>query len=157
MISFKYQFEAPVEHIPYGRMFYGGVFIPCTLLTALPRARERGFRLFGEVGGVVSEFGLMPVKKFRYIVLSKDFLAHSKLKTGDVVTVRFSPIDPKQIDVPIELEQALRSNRDAGLVWSKLTLGKKRECAFRVASAVQEATRLKRAYKLIEKIMDSTS
>jgi len=155
MRSYKYQFEAPVEHIKYGRMFYGGVFLPSTILTTLPQARERGFRLFGEVGGLVSEFGLMPVKTFRYIVLSKDFLGQSKLKSGDIVTVRFSPIDPKHIDVPIELEQALMSNRAAGLVWNNLTSGKKREFAFRVASAAQEATRLKRAYQLIETIMDS--
>jgi len=157
MRPYQYQFEAPVEHIKYGRMFYGGVFMPSTIFTALPQARERGFRLVGEVGGLVSEFGLMAVKTLRFIVLSQSFLVQSKLKTGDIITVRFSPIDPENIDVPIELEQALKTNRAAGIVWSNLTSGKKREFAFRVASAEQEVTRLKRAYQLIEKIMDSPS
>jgi Bacteriocin-protection, YdeI or OmpD-Associated len=137
MRSYQYQFEAPIECIKYGRMFYGGVFLPDTILSALPQARERGFRLVGEVGGLFSEFGLMAVKTCRYVVLSKSFLAQAKLKTGDVVAFRFSPLDLNYVEVPVELEQALDSNHTARVVWSNLTSGKKREYSYRVASAVQ--------------------
>ncbi len=157
MRSYNYQFEAPIERIKYGRMFYGGVFLPDTILSALPQARERGFRLVGEVGGLFSEFGLMAVKTCRYIVLSNSFLAQAKLKTGDVVVFRFSPVNPDYVEVPVELEQALDSNHNALRVWGSLTSGKKREYSFRVASAAQEATRLRRAYQLIESLMDSAS
>lgn len=150
MRSYLYQFETTIECIRYGRMFYGGVFLPEHILSALPQARERGFRLSGEVGGLMSEFGLMAVKTRRYVVLSKGFLAQAKLKVGDGVVFRFSPVDPNDIEIPIELEQALRSNRAAALVWDQLTTGKKRECAHRVASAARETTRLKRAYELVE-------
>jgi len=153
MFSYQYQFEANIESVKYGRMFYGGVFLPGTLLYALPQARKRGFRLRGEVGGLASEFGLMAVKTSRYIVLSKSFLTQANLKTRDIVLVRFSPIDPNYIEVPIELEQSLRSNLSADLVWSNLTFGKKREYAYYVASAAQEATRLKRAEQLVEDLI----
>jgi hypothetical protein len=157
MRSYQYQFEAPIERIKYGRMFYGGVFLPDTILSALPQARERGFRLVGEVGGLFSEFGLMAFKTCRYIVLSNSFLAQAKLKTGDIVVFRFSPVNPDYVEVPVELEQALDSNHNARRVWGNLTSGKKREYSYRVASAAQEATRLRRAYQLIESLMDSAS
>lgn len=157
MRLYQYQFEAPIERIKYGRMFYGGVFLPENILSALPQARERGFRLVGEVGGLFSEFGLMAVKICRYIVLSNSFLAQAKLKTGDVVVFRFSPVDPSYVEVPVELEQALDSNHNARRIWDNLKSGKKREYSYRVASAVHEATRLRRAYQLIESLMDSAS
>jgi hypothetical protein len=154
MRSYPYQFETTIERIKYGRMFYAGVFLPDDILSALPQARERGFRLVGEVGGLMSEFGLMAVKTRRFVVLSKGFLAQAQLKTGDGVVFRFSPVDPNGLEIPMELEQALRSNRAAALVWDKLTSGKKRECAQRVASAVQEATRFKRAHQMVEGLVD---
>lgn len=136
-------------------MFYGGVFLPDTLLSELPKARERGFRLVGEVGGVMSEFGLMAVKTRRYVVLSKDFLAQAKLKTGDEVVFRFSPVDPDRVEVPMELEQALQTHRTADTIWKKLSAGKRREFANRVASAARETTRQKRVYQLIEELVES--
>jgi hypothetical protein len=153
MRSYQYQFEAPLEHIKYGRMFYGGIFLPDTILSALPQARQRGFRLVGEVGGIFSEFGLMAVKSCRYVVLSKGFLAEAKLGIGDFVLIRFSPIDPHYVEIPIELERALQSNHAASIVWSNLTSGKKREYANRVASPPREATRLRRAYQIAEDLL----
>ena len=150
MRSYKYQFEASIERVKYGRMFYGGVFLPETILSTLPAARQRGFRLVGEVGGLFSEFGVMAVKTCRYIVLSKSFLKQANLKTGDFVMLRFSPVDPNYIEVPIELENALKSNYKAAIVWSKLTSGKRREYAHRVSSGAQETTRLRRADQIIE-------
>ncbi len=102
----------------------------------------------------MSEFGLMAVKTRHFVVLSKGFLVQAELKTGDGVVFRFSPVDLNEIEIPIELEQALRSNRAAALVWDQLTTGKKRECAHRVASAAQETTRLKRACQLVEGFVD---
>jgi Bacteriocin-protection, YdeI or OmpD-Associated len=153
MRSYQYQFEAVIERIKYGRMCYGGVFLPETILSSLPKARERGFRLSGEAGGLFSEFGIMAVKTRRYIVLSRGFLAQANLKTGDPVLFRFSPIDPSHLDLPIELEQALQSNPAASILWSNLTLGKKREYSIRVASGAQEATRLRRASQITEELI----
>ena len=136
-------------------MFYGGVFLPDTLLSELPQVRDRGFRLVGEVGGVMSEFGLMAVKTRRYIVLSKDFLAQAKLKTGDEVVFRFSPVDPDRVEVPMELEQALQTHRAADAIWKKLSAGKRREFANRVASAARETTRQKRVHQLIDELFES--
>ena len=136
-------------------MFYGGVFLPDTLLSELPQVRDRGFRLVGEVGGVMSEFGLMAVKTRRYIVLSKDFLAQAKLKTGDEVVFRFSPVDPDRVEVPMELEQALQTHRAADAIWKKLSAGKRREFANRVASAARETTRQKRVHHLIDELFES--
>lgn len=154
MRSYQYQFEASIERIKYGRMFYGGVFLPKTILSTLPQARERGFRLVGEVGGLFSEFGVMPIKTCRYIVLSKGFLAQANLKTGDFVLLRVSPIDPSHIDIPIELEQALQSNHAAGIVWRSLTKGKKREYSNRVSLGAKESTRLRRADQIIEDLVN---
>jgi hypothetical protein len=150
MRSYPYQFEASIERIRYGHMFYGGVFLPETILSTLPQARERGFRLVGEAGGLFGEFGVMPIKTRRYVVLAKGFLAQAKLKPGDLVMFRFSPIDPSYIDVPIELEHALQSNHTAGVTWKSLTIGKKREYSNRVSSAAQETTRLRRACQIVE-------
>lgn len=150
MRSYKHEIEAPVEQIKYGRMFYGGIFLDEMFLSTYPQARKRGFRIIGEVGGLFNEFGLMAIKTRRYVVLSKSFLKQSNLKTGDVVLFRFSPLDPNHVEVPVELERALASNKSAFSFWSNLTSGKKRSYSYRVASGVQEATRLQRAYHIIE-------
>jgi hypothetical protein len=157
MRSYQYQVEASIEHTKYGRMFYSGVFLPEELLAALPQARERGFRLVGEVGGLFSEFGLMAFKSARYVVFSKGYLAEAKLKIGDVVTLRFSPVDPNHVEVPHELEQVLSSMRGGRAGWDKLTSGKRRELAFRVASAAREETRMKRAFQIVEDLITPTS
>ena len=150
MRSYQYQFKARIDQIKYGRMFYGGVFLPDDLLSALPQARKRGFRLVGEVGGLFSEFGLMAVKTSRYVVLSKSFLAQAKLNIGDFVLFRFSPINPNCVEIPVELERALQSNHAASFVWSNLSSGKKREYSNRVSSSPNEATRLRKAYQITE-------
>ncbi len=152
MRSYQYQFKTVIERIKYGRMFYGGVFLPETILSTLPKARVRGFRIIGEAGGLFSEFGVMAVKTRRYVVLSRGFLAQARLKTGDPVMFRFSPTDPNHLDTPVELEEALQSNPAASILWSNLTLGKKREYSTRVASGAQEATRLRRAYRITEEL-----
>jgi Bacteriocin-protection, YdeI or OmpD-Associated len=154
VFSYKYQFDGPLERIKYGRFFYGGVFLPEAILSVLPQARERGFRIVAEVGGLFGEFGLMPVKNQRYIVLSKSVLKQAKLETGDLVLVRFSPIDPNHIEIPVELEQAIESHHAARIAWNNLTPGKRREYSNHVSEATQEATRLKRAYRIVEEFVN---
>lgn len=154
MRSYQYQFEANIQRMKYGRMFYGGVFLPEAILSIFPKASERGFRLVGEVGGLFSEFGVMAFKTRRYIVLSQGFLAQAKLKTGDLVMFRFTPIDPNSIEISMELEQALQSNRAAAVVWGNLTVGKKREYSNRVSSGAREETRLRRAYEIIDDLVN---
>jgi hypothetical protein len=154
VFSYKYEFDAPLERIKYGRYFYGGVFLPEAILSVLPEARERLFRIVGEIGGLFGEFGLMPIKNQRYIVLSKSVLKEAKLETGDIVLVRFSPIDPNHIEIPVELERAIESYHAARIAWNNLTSGKKREYSNYVSSATQEATRLKRAYRVVEEFVN---
>lgn len=152
MRRFHHEFQSVVEMIDYGRMVYHGVFVPEEVLGRVPEMRGRRFRMEAEVGGVLLECGLMAEGKRRYVLLSKAFLKQADLSAGAEVAVRFTPVDGERVEVPLELEEALLADARAKEIWGRLSPGKRRGLAYRVAWAVQERTRRRRAEAVVDEV-----
>jgi len=155
MDRYEHSFKTAVARVDYGRMAYHGVFLPDALLETLPDARKPGFRLKAEVAGVFITCGLMAARKTRYILLSNAFLKQAGIRAGDEVLVRFSHLSSNHVEIPYELEVALAANSRAKTAWNNLSPGKKRAHAHQVASAMQEATRQRRATRVVELLSET--
>ena len=87
------------------------------------------------------------------VVAEKDDEKMRPQKGGDVL-VLFRIADQNAVDVPNELERALRANSNAKQAWDELTVGKKRGYAYRVASAKRMETREKRVDEVMNWVVD---
>ena len=76
------------------------------------------------------------------------------LEMGGDVLVSFRIADQNAVDVPSELQRALAANANAKQAWDKLTTGRKRGYAYRVASAKRMETRENRVDEVIDWVID---
>jgi uncharacterized Ntn-hydrolase superfamily protein len=152
LLKYRYQFKATVEWLDVVRMQYCGVFLPEALLEKLPQARRVGLRLDAEIAGCLVSCGVLSAQGRRYLFTSKAFMKQAGVKQGDTVTVRFNLADANHVELPVELEDALKADRLAARVWEKLTPGKKRGLVYRISSAAMEATRVKRVELILDEI-----
>ncbi len=88
-----------------------------------------------------------------YFVLGQDLLKTIGLKLGGQITVELRP-DPQPDDTqtPEELLLVLQQAPEALARWQSFTPGRQRSLALYVHTAKQEATRIKRAWELADKI-----
>lgn len=92
-----------------------------------------------------------------FVIFGKTVLTQHNLKLGDPVRVQLA-VDPNpdEIDIPIELEEALAQDNGANKRWNTFTAGKQRSLCHYVSSAKREETRIKRAVDLAYKIRTHT-
>lgn len=135
-------------------MAYKAVFIPDDILSRLPLSVHPRLRIDADVGGLLTNCGLMAAKRRRYILLSAAFMKQARLQLGQEVEVRFRIADQNAVDLPEDLERAIRRKPSIRSVWESLTPGKRRSLAYRVASAVQHHTREQRILEVLETISD---
>lgn len=150
MSYFTYAFEAPIVHYSIGRYNYNVVFLPSDLQEALPFAKHPRLRIDAEVGEFPLEGAWQPAKGRWYLMLPRQFMKEGKLSLGDIVEVRFRIADQDAVDVPDALRLALSANEQAATAWEKLTSGRRRGFAHRVASARTVTTRNRRVAEVIE-------
>ncbi|MEM8680754.1 MAG: YdeI/OmpD-associated family protein [Planctomycetota bacterium] len=151
MHTFAYGFEAKVELLDFGRMAYTVVYLPTAAKRQLPLAQHPRLRIDGEVNGVPFHGAFQPAGKDRfYLILSKRYLKTCRLSLGDRTQVRFDIADQDAVDVPDELRFALQADDAAAAAWARLTPGKQRGFAYRVASAKRPATRENRVEEVLE-------
>jgi Bacteriocin-protection, YdeI or OmpD-Associated/Domain of unknown function (DUF1905) len=157
MRRFEYFFSGPIEKHDFGRMAYNAVFLPDSVLSKLPMAKYPRLRIDAEIGGLLTNCGLMAAKKRRYLLLSEAFMKQADLKFGQNVEVYFNIADQDAVEVPEDLEQAIFSSASSRSAWEALSAGKRRSFAFRVSSAARTYTREQRILEVIESIRDLAS
>ena len=146
MSYYPYRFEAPVVTHDVGsqRYLYTVVFLPAELAGALPLKEYPRLRISGEAAEQPFEAALTPVRGRWYILLSKKMLKAMEAGLGDVVEVCFRIADQNAVEMPSALERALAADRALARLWDRLTPGRQRGLAYRVAAAKTETTRAKR-------------
>jgi hypothetical protein len=88
-----------------------------------------------------------------YILLGQDTLAAARLAQGDTASVILAPDpEPDAVDLPAELALVLAQDSDARTRWDALTPGLRRTLSHPIATAKQEETRLRRAWKLADQL-----
>jgi hypothetical protein len=149
-MGYEFEFVARVTKYELGRYGLTVIYLPEELEGQLPFEETARVRVRGEIEEVPFSGAWQPGAGRKFLMVSKQMMQARKLNVGDWASVRFNLDDPEKVDVPEELEAALKRNKAAKKVWDGLTAGKKRNFVVLVGSAKGEETRLKRAAKAIE-------
>ncbi len=147
----SFAFTSRVVRLDHGFRFHA-VPVPDDATTAWKAAGVR--RLEGTLNGHAVNRGLQNhADGDAFIVIGQDTLKAFGLAEGSEVRLSLKP-DPKPdvFELPEELVLALEQDDEARARWETFTPGKRRSLAHYVISAKQEATRIRRAVELAEKI-----
>ncbi len=155
MRHFDYQFVGRIEMLDFGRMIYKVIWLPVEIEARLPFSKYPRLRIDAMIAGVFINCAFQIGKGRRYLILSSDFIKQAGVDVPQYVTVSFSIADQSAVDIPLELELALRKDRRAEKLWSKLSPGKQRGYAYRIASAKRQETIEKRIEEVLEDIINT--
>lgn len=152
----EYPFElfTTVKKHTSGRIAYAVAYLTKELQKQLPLDKHPRLRIDGEVGGHRFNGALHPCRGKWYVLLPKRMMKKCGLEMGGDVLVSFRIADQNAVDVPSELQRALAANSNAKQAWDKLTTGRKRGYAYRVASAKRMETRENRVDEVIDWVID---
>jgi hypothetical protein len=78
-----------------------------------------------------------------------------RLRESADVTIELDT-EPREIDIPADLERALEANVKAKTAWNALSPGQKREHVRAVAGAKKPETRVRRIEKMIDMLLGRT-
>ncbi len=146
-----FRFTARVVRLDTG-MRYHALPVPGEMAAAWKNAGVR--RLLGTVNG-------RPIKRAlqshadggSFIILGQDTLKLAGLKEGGTAALELGPDpEPDALDMPEEFALVLEQDDVARARWETFPLGRRRSLLHYITSAKQEATRIKRAWDLAEKI-----
>jgi hypothetical protein len=151
MAWFTHEFDGTVaRHLIGGTLRYTVVWCPPEVAATLPFASTPRLRIEADVSGHPIHGAWQPAGGRWYLMLPKSFLRTAALAVGDVVTVAFRVVDQARVDVPAELDAALRRHATARRAWEALTPGAQRGMAYRVESARKAETRAARVAEVLE-------
>lgn len=133
-------------------MRYHAVPVPDDVAEKLKLAGSR--RVLATIGGKTFRRGLMNhAEGDSYLVLGGDLLKTCGLREGSSVTVTLSPDpEPDAVDMPECFVLVLEQDTEARARWETFPAGRRRSLLHYIASAKTEATQIKRAWELAEKI-----
>ena len=112
-------------------------------------------RVKGKFGGVAYRSSTARRGGVTYLGVHKTTVEQAGAKVGDPVDVMIElDTEPRVIEVPMELEAALRRDRAARAAWIRLAPSHQREYAGYVAEAKRQETRTRRAERTIEALRE---
>ena len=104
----------------------------------------------GTMNGYAFRSSLMPMGGGYCMGVNKTMREGANVKVGDVVDVVLERDEEERtIEVPVELERALKKNKAARERWEGLAYTTKKEMAAAVTGAKQEETRKRRLAKVM--------
>ncbi len=155
---FPYVFEAELERFGVGKdrvIGYTVIMVPDDIRARLPLAKHPRLRVEGEIADMPVENAFMPTGDGRhYVIVAPAVLKGSGAKLGDPVEMRFRIADQDHVDVPVELNDAVRASDAATRLWEALTPGKKRMLAQHVRAAKTAPTRTKRVQEAMAALLN---
>ncbi len=151
MSYFDHAFEGPLEELIYpGKYRYFIVRLPQDLAARPPFDTQTRVRASGEVNDLPFHGAWVPGgDRLPYLHLSADFVRTMGVAPGDPLEVRFRVEPEDLVEIPVELDEALRCDPEAEAAWSALTPGRRRGLAHMVGKARLPETRVRRAASLI--------
>lgn len=151
-----YQFEATLER-PEIRGAWTFIRIP------LSAAEEFGARgrvpVRGTINSVSYKSFLQPQGEgIHILVIKKEVRDRAGIAAGDVARVTLErDTMPRQVEVPGELAEALRASPGARQVFDRMGYSHRKACCDHVAQAKREGTKLRRAGKCVELLLEAES
>lgn len=144
-------FDGTVTPMHWGKAIYTVLRLPPDVDAALRAAGAR--RVEGEINDCPVNLALTtaPVIEGTFLWAGKALLDRCDITPGDVFEVRLRPADPDYVEMPEDVEIALRQ-AELSDTWSRLTPGKRRGLLHQVTSAKRADTRSKRIATLLAEI-----
>jgi hypothetical protein len=139
-------FEGRVEPLEWGRATYTVLRVPEHVVAELGPAR----RVEGEINDHPVNLALTraPVVNGVFLWAGRSLLDQVGIEPGEVIEVRLRPAPDDRVDVPHDVETALRAG-GASDIWSALTPGKQRGLLYQIETAKTAPTRAKRIAALV--------
>ncbi len=152
-MSKVHKFEGSVTRVSFGKLTFTVIFLPDEIYKKLKHNQKGRIRAEVTIKGVSHHCGIQPAGEDRYfIMLSKKLLKEMRLKVGDEIDVQIARTDPDRVDLPEELEQALKKDKGLKKSWEKLTPGRRRSYVHMISTAKLKETRLKRIRSIFESL-----
>lgn len=144
-------FDGTVERLRWGRSTYTVVRLPDPLVRAA--AELPTHRVAGTIEGASVNLSITraPVFDGAFVYTGAAFLRTIATEAGEPVRCVLAPVDPDLVDVPADLEQALRE-ADVWSVWQARRPGERRRDVAPVRSASRSATRARRIAALVQRL-----
>ncbi len=155
---FTHRFETQIEVYDYGTYFYTVIYLPDEIATSLPFGSGLRLRVEAEIDGVPLEATLLPDRlgstqtnhlvdrlgregdRIWYMIVAQKILKQISKGIDETVEVRMRVADQHAVNIPPALEEALDGDAEFAAAWNRLTPGKRRGHAHRVASAKRQDT-----------------
>jgi hypothetical protein len=157
MAPFPHEFEAPLSSHGVGMsrvIWYHVLFLPRHLGRHLPFDVHPRLRVRGEIVDIPVAGAFMPTGDGRhYFIVSPAVRKGTGARLGDTLHMRFAIDDQDRVDVPAALAHALDARPELRVVWERITPGRRRGLAHRVAQAKSSETVQRR----IREVMDTLS
>jgi hypothetical protein len=114
-------------------------------------------RVRGTIAGTPYRSSIARYGGVTYLGVHKATVEKGGLAIGDSVEVTIElDTEPREIDIPAELQSALEANAKAKTAWDALSPSHKREQARAVADAKKPATKARRIEKTIDALLGRT-
>ncbi|HEY8171542.1 MAG TPA: YdeI/OmpD-associated family protein [Dehalococcoidia bacterium] len=136
----------------------GGAWAMIAIPAAVPREIGASARtpVYGTINGYAFRTSILPrADGTFYMMVNREMRLGARANPGDAVDVVIERDDkPRDVDVPEELVRALRENDAAKSCFDALSYAHRKEYADWIATAKQDATRLRRAEKAVAMLAD---
>lgn len=151
-MSRPHEFEATVEAMAWGRSTYTVVRVPEALVVAVREAGTR--RVAGTVEDVPVNLALQHVADLGepFLYAGAALLRRARVEVGEPVRCVLAPVDPDEVLVPPDVEDALRRAGLLGL-WSSTRPAVRRRLLQPVEAARREQTRAARVESLLDAVV----
>lgn len=144
-------FDGRIVPMEWGKSTYTILPLPPSVSDALAQAGAK--RVEGEIGDYPVNLALTkaPMIDQVFVYTGKRFLRDSGITPGDTVEVRLRPAPEQEVEMPEDLQLALRQSEMTNK-WAALTPGKQRGLIHTIATAKRAETRAKRIAKVLAEI-----
>ena len=145
------EFTAEVVPMAWGDNTYTVIPVPDEIDAAL--RGEGAKRGEGEINDHPVNLALSraPVIDGTFLWAGRSLLVAAGIEPGEEIFVRRRPADPDYVEMPSDLDAALRA-RDASAAWMSLSPGKRRAAIYQIETAKRADTRAKRIAAVIEQL-----
>ncbi len=144
-----FRFRGEIVDLPIGRYHYTVIYLPEKIAQEMVSIGKPKVRMEGELNGEPLTGAWQLSRGKWFLMLSKSVLKNAELILGDTAQLEFRVSDQNEVVTPLELLEAIQSNRRYKVAWEKLTVGNRRALAHRVLSAKTESTRLRRIQEIL--------
>ena len=144
-------FDATVEPLEWGKSVYTILRLPDWVAEDLTNCKAK--RVEGEINEYPVNLALTkaPPVSGLFLYTGKDLMTKANITPGDRFEVRLRPADPNRVDLPTDVQNALRSSGKTE-IWNTLPPGKRRGLLHTIATAKRPETRAKRVGALMAQL-----